>query len=59
MTMHQNQKFKAVILGAAGMTGGELLRILARHSQISVTAAISKSKRGTPIGVTHPHLRSY
>ncbi|MBO8154700.1 MAG: N-acetyl-gamma-glutamyl-phosphate reductase [Thermovirga sp.] len=57
--MQETRRFKAIILGAAGMTGGELLRILAKHNYISVIAAISKSKKNTPVGATHPHLRSY
>ena len=46
--MQETRRFKAIILGAAGMTGGELLRILAKHNYISVIAAISKSKKSFP-----------
>ncbi|HHZ04905.1 N-acetyl-gamma-glutamyl-phosphate reductase [Acetomicrobium hydrogeniformans] len=49
--------FKAAVWGASGMAGGEVLRILARHSNIRVECAVSKSKNGQFIWQTHPHLR--
>lgn len=50
--------YKAVVWGANGMAGGEVLRILAGHPSINVTCAVSRGKKGQPVWHTHPHLRS-
>lgn len=47
---------RAVILGASGYVGGELLRLLHDHPLIEVGAAIAESNVGQPIGAIHPHL---
>lgn len=47
---------RAVILGASGYVGGELLRLLHDHPLIEVGAAIAESSVGHPIGAIHPHL---
>ncbi len=52
-----NSKIPVIIWGATGFTGGELLRIIARHPYMEVAGAVSRSKAGTPIGAIHPHLR--
>ncbi len=52
-----NRKIPVIIWGATGFTGGELLRIIARHPYMEATGAVSRSKAGTPIGAIHPHLR--
>ena len=46
----------AVILGASGYVGGELLRLLADHPHFELAAAVSDSAAGQPIAVTFPHL---
>lgn len=47
----------AVVLGAAGYGGGELLRLLGAHpATIAITAA-SRSHAGKPFHVAHPGLR--
>jgi N-acetyl-gamma-glutamyl-phosphate reductase len=51
-------KRKAVVLGASGYSGGELLRLLARHGAIDVVAAAGDSAAGDPLGHVHPHLAS-
>ncbi|NLB83449.1 MAG: N-acetyl-gamma-glutamyl-phosphate reductase [Synergistaceae bacterium] len=48
---------RAVVWGANGMAGGEVLRILAAHPSIEVKGAVSRSRSGQPIWHTHPHLR--
>ena len=48
----------AVILGASGYSGGELLRLLAGHSGIEVLAAAGDSAAGRPLAYVHPHLAS-
>ena len=46
----------AVVLGASGYTGGELLRLLAGHPAISVVAAAAGSWAGRSVAEAHPHL---
>jgi N-acetyl-gamma-glutamyl-phosphate reductase len=47
---------KVGIIGASGYTGGELLRILARHEECEISCATSRRFRGK-IQRVHPHLR--
>ena len=51
------EKARAVLWGANGMAGGEVLRILAGHPYIEVVAAVSRSKAALPVWTIHPHLR--
>ena len=48
----------AVVLGATGYVGGELLRLLAAHPSLQFAAAVSESRGGMPIAETFPHLAS-
>ncbi len=52
-----DRKVPVIIWGATGFTGGELLRIIARHPYMKLAGAVSRSKAGIPIGSIHPHLR--
>lgn len=45
------------IIGGAGYTGGELLRLLAAHPHASIAWATSRGRAGWPIGSVHPNLR--
>ncbi len=47
---------KAVILGASGYVGGELLRLVAQHPAFELTAAVSDSQAGNPVGSAFGHL---
>mgnify|MGYP001221545982 CR=1 FL=1 len=47
---------KAGIIGAAGYTGGELLRLLLRHPQVTVSFAQSSSNAGKPVYAVHADL---
>lgn len=47
---------KVGIVGAAGYTGGELLRILINHPQADIAWAHSKSQAGKPVYATHTDL---
>jgi N-acetyl-gamma-glutamyl-phosphate/LysW-gamma-L-alpha-aminoadipyl-6-phosphate reductase len=47
----------AVVLGAAGYGGGELLRLLAAHPAVVALGAASRSHAGKPFHVAHPGLR--
>lgn len=49
---------QAVVLGATGYVGGELLRLIAAHPRFDLAAAVSTSRDGYPIAVTFPHLAS-
>jgi N-acetyl-gamma-glutamyl-phosphate reductase common form len=53
-----SEKIQAVILGATGYVGGELLRILATHPDMQLAAAVSESRSGTTIASSFPHLSS-
>ena len=46
----------AVVLGATGYVGGELLRLLAGHPEMKLVAAVSTSCAGQSIATTFPHL---
>jgi N-acetyl-gamma-glutamyl-phosphate reductase len=48
----------AVVLGATGYVGGELLRLLSEHPNFELVAAVSNSRNGYPIAVTFPNLAS-
>ena len=50
------KSIKIGIVGAAGYTGGELLRILINHPNAEVAWAHSKSQAGKPIYATHTDL---
>ncbi len=49
-------KINIGILGGAGYTGGELLRILLNHPQVNITFVNSKSQAGKPVHSTHGDL---
>jgi N-acetyl-gamma-glutamyl-phosphate reductase len=46
----------AVVLGASGYVGGELLRLIAAHPNFELAAAVSDSRAGSQIGDTFGHL---
>ena len=46
----------AVVLGATGYVGGELLRLIVAHPLFDLVAAVSESSAGQPISGTFPHL---
>jgi N-acetyl-gamma-glutamyl-phosphate reductase len=45
------------IIGASGYTGGELLRLLARHREVEVVCVTSREHAGKPVHRVHPNLR--
>jgi len=47
---------KIGIIGGAGYTGGELLRILIHHPQVEIVYVNSKSQAGKPVYSTHTDL---
>jgi N-acetyl-gamma-glutamyl-phosphate reductase len=46
----------AIIIGASGYVGGELLRLIAGHPNFELKAAVSDSAAGRPIGELFGHL---
>jgi N-acetyl-gamma-glutamyl-phosphate reductase len=44
------------ILGASGYVGGELMRLIAGHPDMSVATAFGATAAGKPIAALHPHL---
>lgn len=51
-----SSKINVGIIGAAGYTGGELLRILINHSAADILFAHSNSQAGKPVYATHTDL---
>jgi len=47
---------RAVVLGASGYVGGELLRIICQHPRLELAAAVSDSFAGRPVTDTFPNL---
>ena len=47
---------ETLILGASGYVGGELLRLLAAHSDIRPTLLVGDSDAGKPVADVHPAL---
>jgi N-acetyl-gamma-glutamyl-phosphate reductase len=48
--------FPAVIFGATGYVGGELLRLVAGHPDLELAAAVSESRAGDRIAAVFPQL---
>ncbi len=48
---------KAGIVGGTGYTGVELLRILARHPDVAITAVTSRADAGVRVDTVYPSLR--
>jgi N-acetyl-gamma-glutamyl-phosphate reductase common form len=51
-----SDRIQAVVLGASGYVGGELLRLIAGHPNFDLAAAVSDSRAGTPVSETFAHL---
>jgi N-acetyl-gamma-glutamyl-phosphate reductase len=50
---------RVAVAGASGYAGGELLRLIAGHPQLSLVAATAHAQAGSPVTAVHPHLGSY
>jgi N-acetyl-gamma-glutamyl-phosphate reductase len=46
------------VAGASGYAGGELLRILATHPEVTIMTVTAHSNAGQPLVAAQPHLRS-
>lgn len=51
-----SQKIKVGIIGGAGYTGGELIRILLNHPNAEIVYVHSKSSAGKPLYSAHTDL---
>lgn len=47
---------KVAVIGAGGYAGGELLRLLSQHPEVTDLVAVSRSQAGRPIAESHPAL---
>ncbi|MBM4185744.1 MAG: N-acetyl-gamma-glutamyl-phosphate reductase [Gemmatimonadetes bacterium] len=47
---------RVVVIGAAGYVGGELLRLLVQHPEVTDLEATSRSQAGKTLGEVHPAL---
>ncbi|MDQ2069585.1 N-acetyl-gamma-glutamyl-phosphate reductase [Natronospira bacteriovora] len=54
-----DQGVHALILGAAGYGGGELLRLLDGHPAVGRVQAVSRSHQGQPWHAAHPRFRGF
>jgi len=52
------EKLNVAIVGSSGYTGGELMRILLGHPNVTVSAITSERSAGQPITAIFPHLAS-
>lgn len=55
-TLNSSLKIRVGILGAAGYTGGELIRLLINHPQAEIVFANSASNAGNPVTDVHEGL---
>src|SRR5437773_11240400 len=49
---------KVAIVGVTGYAGGELARLVLRHPEARLVAAIARSHQGEPLRAAQPHLHS-
>lgn len=54
--MYSDVKIKAGIIGGAGYTGGELIRLLIHHPMAELTFVHSNSQAGLPVHAVHQDL---
>ena len=54
--MSTKKNIRAGIIGGAGYTGGELIRLLIRHPDVSVSFIHSRSNAGKPVDSIHQDL---
>jgi len=47
---------RTAILGASGYVGGELLRLIAAHPDLTPARLFGESRAGQKLGAVHPHL---
>ena len=55
----RNRLIKVGIVGGTGYTGVELLRLLAQHPEVELTAITSRKEAGMPVAEMFPSLRGH
>jgi N-acetyl-gamma-glutamyl-phosphate reductase common form len=53
-----NTPTPTIVLGGTGYVAGELLRLIAAHPQLELSAILSDSQPGAPVAAAFPHLHS-
>ncbi len=53
---HLAGKIRACIIGGAGYTGGEMIRLLINHPNIALSCVVSSSNAGNPVSKVHGDL---
>ncbi len=56
--MSESSRLRVGIVGASGYGGGEVLRLLTDHPDVTVTQITSRSKAGHMAHTSHPNLRN-
>ncbi|NYT58168.1 N-acetyl-gamma-glutamyl-phosphate reductase [Alcaligenaceae bacterium] len=59
MTSAAVSRIKVGIVGGTGYTGVELLRLLAQHPYVDLTAITSRKEDGMPVSDMYPNLRGH
>src|SRR5437899_10322118 len=49
---------RVAIVGATGYAGGELARLLLRHPEARLVAAVARGRQGEPLREVQPHLHA-
>ncbi len=47
---------RASVVGATGYAGGELIRLLAGHPEVTIVSVHARDREGTPLAAEFPHL---
>ncbi len=55
----RRSRLKVAVLGASGYTGGELLRLLGGHPNVTVTNVTADKSAGLPVTSLFPHLETF
>ncbi|MPV86440.1 N-acetyl-gamma-glutamyl-phosphate reductase [Ostreibacterium oceani] len=55
-TTSNTQPIRAVIIGANGYGGVELLRLLSQHAQVQIVSVVSRREAGKPISAVFPQF---
>jgi N-acetyl-gamma-glutamyl-phosphate reductase len=56
--MTKTKTIRAAVLGASGYTGGDMIRLAARHPGIAITTLVAKGHAGQRLAQVFPHLAS-
>lgn len=51
-----NEAYPVIVLGGSGYVAGEMLRLVAQHPLLELSAAVSTSQAGEPVASAFPHL---